>query len=209
MRDLIKKVLKEEMLSHLDDWETNLSKLESGNIITTLVSKDDDNGDKLYLFVGFNTYNDITEYSYSFMLVDESNNPLSGYETERSIVRKMLPKDIVGKGKVLPVIKEMTRILLDNTLPIEIYRKTSEKLKGDNSLERYEVITDIMVDEYGYELVHKFVDKFGHNVWKLRKTNDNINNGGMKNEYHINIDKTTVLNEVHSFRNIDFKLLKG
>jgi hypothetical protein len=206
MKSLIKKILKEEMLSQLNNWEDNISELDNKNIITTLIGKDDENGDKLYLFVGFNTKNNITEYSYSFILVDKENNPISGYETERSVVRKLLPKDIVGKQKIIPVVKELTRRLLDNTLPIEIYRRTSEKLKDNNSLQRYEIITDIMVNEYGYELVNRYVDEYGYTIWKLRK-NDNIH-GNMKNEYHINIDDIGVLNEVHSFRNIDFNLLK-
>ena len=208
MRELVKKILKEELESKLEDWEKNLTELNDGEILTTLIAKDDNNGEKLYLFVGFNIMkNDITEYSYSFMLVDKNNNPLTGYETERSIVRKLLPKDVVGKQKIIPVIVDMTRKLLDNVLPLEIYRKTTEKLK-DNSLKRYEIITDIIVNEYGYELVNKYVDKYGYNSWVLRLKN-NDHKEDMKNEYHINCDNTDVLNETHRFRNIDFNLLKG
>ena len=104
IKTLIKKVLKEEMISTLEDWENNLTTLNSGEIISTLVSKDDENGDKLYLFVGFTTTKDITEYSYSFILLDKDNQPLTGYETERDVVRKLLPKDIIGKRKLIPVI---------------------------------------------------------------------------------------------------------
>tara|TARA_R110000803_G_scaffold13218_2_gene37280 strand:+ start:2222 stop:2854 length:633 start_codon:yes stop_codon:yes gene_type:complete len=208
IKTLIKKVLKEEMISTLEDWENNLTTLNSGEIISTLVSKDDENGDKLYLFVGFTTTKDITEYSYSFILLDKDNQPLTGYETERDVVRKLLPKDIIGKRKLIPVIIEMTKILLDNVLPMEIYRKTVEKLSGDNSLNRYDVITDIMVGDYGYELVNKYVDKFGHHVWKLRRPNGDYGDG-LKMEYRINIDRVGVINEVHPLRNIDFTLLKG
>jgi hypothetical protein len=201
----IKNILKEEMLSQLGDWEKNLSILKNGEILTTLVSRDDENGDKLYLFVGFTTNNNITEFSYSFMLVDKNNKPLSGYETEKTVVRKLLPKDIVGKKQIIPVIGDMVRKLLDNVLPLEIYRKTTEKL-SDDSLKRYEIITDIMVNEYGYELKNVYIDKYGYKNWILKLKTPNK---GFKNEYHIVCDVIGVINEVDPFRSIDFSLLKG
>jgi hypothetical protein len=206
MGNLIKQILKEDMISKIDDWEQNLNDMGEGDLFSTLISVDDENGDKLYLFVGFKTTRgDIVEYSYSFILVDKDNKPLSGYEVDRSIVRKFLPRDLVGKGDILPIIKSITRKLLDNTLPIEIHRRTSEKLK-DSSLKRYEVITNIMVTEYGYELIKTYVDDEGYTIWVLKRDGGTEN---MKEVYHINTHDENVVNMVHPYGFVDFSKLKG
>ena len=55
MKSLIKKLLREEMLSMVNDYLSNLKLINDNKTITynTLISKDDETGNKLYLFVGF------------------------------------------------------------------------------------------------------------------------------------------------------------
>jgi hypothetical protein len=103
-------------------------------------------------------------------------------------------------------IKTLIKKVLKEEIISTLVSKDDEN--GDNSLNRYDVITDIMVGDYGYELVNKYVDKFGHHVWKLRRPNGDYGDG-LKMEYRINIDRVGVINEVHPLRNIDFTLLKG
>jgi len=69
-------------------------------------------------------------------------------------------------------------------IPQEIYRRTVEPLTGD-SLERYNRITKIMVDEYGYILTETYIDEHGCTVWKLIKNEDTDNNKEMSESYEI------------------------
>ncbi len=186
MRGLIKKILKEEMVSKLSN-EQKFSLLVDSNTVTynTLISKDDETDDKLYLFVGFKNFKNITEYSYSFLLVDENNQVLGdGYMTERNEVEPYIPQDVKNKRQIFPIIKTMTRKLMDEQLPQNIYRKTVEPIDGD-SLKRYEEITSIMVNEYGYELVDTNTDKWGYTTWKLTRGDVTDDNKEMDESYEI------------------------
>jgi hypothetical protein len=150
--------------------------VDYGTILSTLISKDDETGEKLYIFVGFNKVDGQINYSYSFMLVDEQNNPLfKNYVTNRSVVAPYIPNDIKNKRQIFPLIMDMTRKLMDEQLPKNISRRTVEPVDGD-SLKRYEEITNIMVNEYGYELIDTNTDEWGYTTWKLTRgevTNDN------------------------------------
>ena len=137
----IKNTLREAMISFINNWVDNKNIINNRTSITnnTLIAKDNESNDKLYLFVGFNKYNDYDEYSYSFMVLDKENNPKTGYMTERNEVNKFLPDDIKKQNKIFPIIKDLTRELMDSYLPQNILRKTVEPLTGD-SLKRYDEI---------------------------------------------------------------------
>ena len=102
----------------------------------------------------------------------------------------------------------MTRKLLDKHLPDEIVRKTSEPLSGD-SLKRYEEITNIMVNEYGYHLKSKTKDEFGCTKWVLSRTNISENNKDMKDNYEIKHEYTGHEIAQLIFGKIDLTKLKG
>jgi hypothetical protein len=192
MKGLIRKLLREQMISFINKWEENLTviKNDKSTAVTTLISKDDETHNRLYLFVGFKYYPNTTEYSYSFMLLDKNNKPLSDYMTTRSEVSEFLPKDIKNKKQILPIVMNMTRELMDAELPQNIFRKTVEPVDGD-SLKRYEEITNIMVNEYGYKLdsVEKTFDN--RTIWKLSKKNEIDNNKDMNESYEITHEYTT------------------
>ena len=171
------------MISQLNNWETNLF-YENG-VITTLVSKDEETGEYFRVFVGFNKEDDKIWYSYSFLLTDKDNKPkTNGFLTKREEINKHLPNDIKNKKLIFPIIEAMTRKLLDKQLPNEINRQTSEQLDGD-SLKRYEIITNIMVNEYGYKLIEKKKDEFGYTHWKLSRLENMDKNKDMKETYNI------------------------
>ena len=69
-------------------------------------------------------------------------------------------------------------------IPEEIIRKTVEPLSGD-SLKRYEEITNIMVNEYGYTLVETNKDKWGYTSWYLTRNEVGDNNKDMNESYEI------------------------
>jgi len=171
------------MISQLDNWKENFSRPDK-NIVATLISKDNENNDKLYVFVGFRDFKDMSEYSYSFMLMDSQDKPKTSYMTERDEVSKFIPNDIKNKKQIFPIIKNMTRELLDSYLPQNISRRTVEPVDGD-SLKRYEEITNIMINEYGYKLVDKTVDEFNYTRWKLTRNEITDNNKDMKESYEI------------------------
>jgi hypothetical protein len=186
MINLIRKLVREEMISFINNWEKNLNLIKEGDTtsITTLISKDNESGDKLWLFVTFKKFSTISEYSYSFMLTDKNNKPVTNdYMTDRNEVSKYLPSEIKNKKQIFPIIMDMTRKLMDAELPQNIYRKTSEPVDGD-SLKRYEEITNIMVNEYGYKLLSVEKD-WGHTTWKLTREKMNDNNKDMDESYEI------------------------
>lgn len=186
MKDLIRKLLREQMVSFIDEWKgnTNLLKDSKSTVITTLISKDDETNNRLFLFVGFRHHPRISEYSYSFMLLDEYNKPLSDYMTTRSEVSEFIPEDIKNKKQIFPIIINMTRELMDAELPQNIFRKTVEPVDGD-SLKRYEEITKIMVDEYGYRLESTEKTKDNRTIWYLTKDSGMDDNKTMNESYTI------------------------
>jgi hypothetical protein len=79
---------------------------------------------------------------------------------------------------------DLTRKLMDDELPQNIFRKTVEPVDGD-SLKRYEEITNIMVNEYGYIVTSIDKDKWGYTTWRLTKNNVNDKNKDMNESYEI------------------------
>lgn len=182
VKELIKQLLREEIISKLSEWEQNISNF--GRVLSTLIWEDNENGDRLFLFVGFNQYGKSESYSYSFILLDKDNNPKTGYMTLRDEVAKYIPKDVKGNLQIFKIVLQLTRKLLNIMIPEEIIRKTVEPLSGD-SLKRYEEITKIMVNEYGYVVTKTYKDEFGCTVWILNKNIGQENNVEMNETYNI------------------------
>jgi hypothetical protein len=95
-----------------------------------------------------------------------------------------MPNNIKNKKLIFPIIIKMTKKLLDNKLPEKILRKTSEILDNDNSLKRYEIIGDILVNDYGY-ILDKSYEEHGIKYWLYKKSDLNSNNS-MNEDYLIN-----------------------
>lgn len=182
MKGLIKKLLREAIENKINDWEDNTG--DFGNVVGTPIWVDNETGEMFYLFVGFNTYGRMESYSYSFMLLDGDNKPKTEYMTERDEVSRYIPKDIKNSRQIFPIIEGLTRKLLNKMIPQEIYRRTVEPLTGD-SLERYNRITQLMVNEYGYKVNETYVDDDGCTVWKLIKNQETENNKEMDESYYI------------------------
>jgi len=182
MRDLIKKILIEEMVSKIDEWESNVYSPEEG-VFTTLISKDDNNGDKLYLFVGFEKINnDISKYSYCFMVVDTNNKPITGFMLKRDEVSRYIPNSIKNKRMVIPIILGLTRRLLTNIKPNKVIRTTHEVL-DNNSLVRYDEITKIFINEFMYKLTKKGKNTDGTDFWVMELVDNIQENETTETEY--------------------------
>jgi len=174
----LKYLLVEEMKSIMDDWRINTKLFDT--VYGVPISEDDITGDVLYLFVGFSKNEEYMEYSYSFMLIDKNNVPKTKYLLTRNEVKPFLPKE---KSLIFPLIKELTRKLLNTMLPEKILRRTIEP-NTELNLRRYDEITDIMVNEYGYILTHK-KETDSQVVWVLTKNNLNEENLDMEDNYEI------------------------
>ena len=92
-------------------------------------------------------------------------------------------------GRMSSIIIDMTKILLNNNLSENILRKTSEILDNDNSIQRYEVIGNILINEYNYKL-EKTYQEHGIMYWLYKKNNSN-NNQTLNEEYLISSLPTT------------------
>lgn len=186
LKKILRKYLLESMSSEVNNWKENIKnfKSETYNINTTLISKDYDDKSKLYLFVGFKKIYDFWEYSYSFIVIDENGNNLTDYMTSRNEVNEYLPDDVKKKGLIMPIIKDLTRDLLDSQLPNIIKRETVEPVSGD-SLKRYDELTNLFISEYGYKLNKRYTDNEGNTHWVLSKDESNDKNKELDEIYEI------------------------
>ena len=78
-------------------------------------------------------------------------------------------------------------------IPEQITSQTDKNLSG-TTLNRYEEITKIMVNEYGYEIFEEGVCPIDGYYWKLRKKIVTINNQTMEDDYIVAHHRT--LNEI-------------
>ena len=164
---------------------------DSSNILTNhsvlrLVPTDDVSGDNLLLVVGFINDN----YFYCFRLLDKNGNNKIDLILDKRVASKFIPKNI-DKLLIINTIKEMTRFLLNNHLPDTIYRRTYEIINSD-SMNRYEEITNIMVDEFGYVVTKEEVDQDGYKTWELKRESVNEINSDLNDIYYITNKKTFV-----------------
>jgi hypothetical protein len=164
-KELIRILLREVMRSAIDNWEINSQNF--GNVFSTLISYDDETEDKLYLFVGFSGTKQM-EYSYSFMVLDKNDKPLTEYITNREELRQYIPENLKGTRQILPIIYELTRKLLKHYSPDKILRQMVEKLSGHSEY-RYDIITDIMMSEFGYNVKESGYDREGKKYWIMEK----------------------------------------
>lgn len=76
-------------------------------------------------------------------------------------------------------------------LPQEILRKTTEILNNDSSLKRYEVISDILTNEFDYFLLKKWISK-GVNYWLYSKNETDKNK---------EMDENFIINDLYFYEN--------
>src|ERR1039458_10211015 len=109
MKKLITQLLREVMMPELDKWRENMNPLKDGKSIaySTLISVDNETGDKLWLFVGFENKGNYSEFTYPFLLTDKNNKAKGDYILIRSIANQYIPNEIKNKKLITPIIEEM------------------------------------------------------------------------------------------------------
>jgi hypothetical protein len=190
------KILLEEIESHLHEWRKNLQWFN--NYYSTAIYSDNETGNILYLLVGFTDSTQNTnykEFAYSFILYDKNQKPITDFITSPTEASKHIEQ--TDKKLIFTIIMDLTRKLLDRTLPKKIIRRSAEVL-NEKQILRYQKITDIMVNEYGYEVVQERIDELGHTEWLLQRQNVNEMNEDMDEFYFIKNQpsKQEVVNEM-------------
>ncbi len=153
-------------------------------MFTTLISKDNKTNERVYLFVGFTEQVDGHHYSHSFMVFDKDKNPITKFLTRKESAAKYIPNDILNKGLITNIITNMTRILLNKYLPERIVRETVQLLP-ESSLVRYQKISEILINEYNYELENEIIDPSGLRKWYFKRKDINALNEDMEDEYEL------------------------
>ena len=85
----------------------------------------------------------------------------------REEVSKYLPSEL--RGKVMPLVNEMSKNLIMRIKPKSIEMQTAEKLNGD-SLKRYEKIIEMLTNELGYIKINDY-EKDGIHYWVFNRDN--------------------------------------
>lgn len=173
MRNTIHKIIREDVKTFIN---TDYS-------FSHLISEDDETGDKLLLIVSLTPMDGYNEFIYGFMLYDHNFKQKSDFITKRSTVKKHLPNDLIGTQQIFPIIIKLTRKLLDKMLPKKIIRRTDEILTTTHSLQRYEAITNVLL-EYDYKIAdHKIVS--GVNYWTFVREQVTDKNNDLLESYVI------------------------
>ena len=139
------------------------------NANAIIVAKDKSNDYETYLIlsVTLDCDNDVCDYSYGFSLHDKDFNKVKPYMYLKSEVDKYLPLEL--KGEIRQLIHDMTKNLIKRLQPKIIKREAMEKLNND-SLKRYNEITNLLINELGYELLKSGIND-GINYWVFKKLN--------------------------------------
>lgn len=172
---IVNRLLNEEMISKIGEYKENINFYDTSNTksIYTMISEDDVTLNRLILIVTLTKVSNILfEYSYGFMLIDKDGNKISDVIHKRNEVERFIPTDLKNQQKIFPIIIELTKKLMNRELPEKILRKTYEILRNDNSLTRYKIIGDFLVNEYGYQLEKEWNDR-GINYWMYTRGDKN------------------------------------
>lgn len=170
LRELL---LKEEMI--LTNY-TDFAKEQYYDYI--VIAKDEQNNDNhfLALVVKLQPYDmDRLELGYEFIygfdIYDINSNKVGKTLYTKTESSKFLPLN--SKGKIIPYVIEMMKDLVNRIKPNIIYREAMESnIDKDNP--RYQKITQILINELGYKLVHEGKNQYGNQSWKFIKEGNNL-----------------------------------
>ena len=172
MKGYIKKLLREALFYESMESDIRLPFTENGehNYIVIATDKENDNEHYLILNTSLLRLSNIRyELSFGIYVVNKSLDKTSNYFYTREEVNKYLPSQL--KGKVMPLVNEMSVNLIKRIQPKSIEMQTAEKLEGD-SLKRYDKIIDLLVNELNYIKINDY-EKDGIHYWVFNVKNEN------------------------------------
>jgi hypothetical protein len=144
---------------------------ENGNNNYVVVAQDNITNDFLLLIVEL--YEEKNEHTFSYFLqvFNENGEPITGRLYKRDDSFNYLPNEI--KPSILPIVKKMTTQLVNRINP-KIINRVSMEILNNNTIKRFDEITNLLQNELGYILIWEGKDDEGKSVWKFQK-NGNIN----------------------------------
>jgi hypothetical protein len=144
---------------------------ENGNNNYVVVAQDNITNDFLLLIVEL--YEEKNEHTFSYFLqvFNENGEPITGRLYKRDDSFNYLPNEI--KPSILPIVKKMTTQLVNRINP-KIINRVSMEILNNNTIKRFDEITNLLQNELGYILIWEGKDDEGKSVWKFQK-NENIN----------------------------------
>jgi hypothetical protein len=172
MKGFIKKILREGLFYENMESDVRLPFIENGEHNYTVIATDKENDDEHYLILNTSLLklsNIRYELSFGLYVINKSLDKSSNYFYTREEVNKYLPNQL--KGKVTPLVNEMSINLIKRIQPKSIEMQTTEKLEGD-SLKRYDKIIDLLVNELNYKLINDY-EKDGIHYWVFNVKNEN------------------------------------
>lgn len=172
MKTYIKKLLREGLFYENMESDVRLPFIENGEHNYMVIATDEENDDEHYLILNTSLLklsNIRYELSFGLYVVNKSLDKSSNYFYTREEVNKYLPSQL--KGKVTPLVNEMSINLIKRIQPKSIEMQTAEKLEGD-SLKRYDKIIDLLVNELNYKLINDY-QKDDIHYWVFNVKNEN------------------------------------
>ncbi len=193
----------------------NFAKRDLHNIM--LIATDNENDIEHYLILSVNLEkqtNSIYEYSYAFYTLGKDQITTGKFMYTKGEVSKYLPSQL--KGKIIPLIIEMTRDLILRINPKQVTRQTMEKLNSENELLRYKQITDLFINELGYKQ-KRYTTNNGHHEWLFVKNDGEemkLNENELLNYKFSRIEEkvirmNNVIKELHKDPTLAEELLRG
>ena len=172
MKTYIKKLLREGLFYENMESDVRLPFIENGEHNYMVIATDKENDDEHYLILNTSLLklsNIRYELSFGLYVVNKSLDKSSNYFYTREEVNKYLPSQL--KGKITPLVNEMSINLIKRIQPKSIEMQTAEKLEGD-SLKRYDKIIDLLVNELNYKLINDY-QKDDIHYWVFNVKNEN------------------------------------
>ena len=181
----LRRIIKEEISLIVNDMLVNMRIIHEAMVPTyrddyyeigetnyMVIAQDDVTDDKLVLFAELHEENNYHTYSYFFVVFDRMvvNKTSRIYTRDRAA--KYLPKEI--KPTVIPTVLRMTKSLVNRIKPNVIKRQTIEPLT-DEGMVRYEIISKMLQNELGYELINQGRDDENNHIWTFMKDGKTIN----------------------------------
>lgn len=168
MKRLIKQLIRETLFFEVMQPNIHEPFIENGEHNYIVIATDDENEDEYYLVLNVSLLrlSDIrSELSFGIYIVSKDLTKTSKYFYTREEVNKYLPNEL--RGKVMPLVNEMSKNLITRINPKSIEMQTAEKLSGD-SLKRYEKIIEMLTNELGYIKINDY-KKDGIHYWVFNR----------------------------------------
>lgn len=196
MKGFIKTLLRESLLHEIMEPDIRLPFIENGEHNYTVIATDKENDNEHYLILNTSLLklsNIRYELSFGLYVVNKALDKTSNYFYTREEVDKYLPNEL--RGKVMPLVSDVSVNLIKRIQPKSIEMQTAEKLEN-NSLKRYDKIIDLLVNDLSYTKINDY-EKDGIHYWVFNfKEENNINEIILDQDSMLSYEITPIIDKV-------------